>query len=182
MTTDPFQQPPRELSWRRKLSYADQARLRAWLAAHPEAQIDWDTETELTELLDRLPDAPLASNFTARVLQAVERENLANDRARRWTRRFWRAGWLPRAAVAAVILSAGLLSYQAVEKNRQRRQIANSVRAVSDAVLVSKATSPPDPDILADYPAIQAWSGTTAIQVWSGATSVADDQLLLLLK
>jgi hypothetical protein len=31
---------------------------------------------ELRELLSRLPDAPVSSNFTARVMQAVELEEL----------------------------------------------------------------------------------------------------------
>ena len=35
-----------------------------------------DEPQELRELLSRLPDAPVPSNFTARVMQAVEREEM----------------------------------------------------------------------------------------------------------
>ena len=47
---------------------------RAHLAAHPEAQADWEAEAGLNDALGRLPDVAVSSNFTARVLQAVERE------------------------------------------------------------------------------------------------------------
>ena len=42
MSSDPIYDQLRELSWRRKLTGAEEARLRAWLAAHPEAQADWE--------------------------------------------------------------------------------------------------------------------------------------------
>ena len=74
MTNDPIFERWRERSWRRKLTSAEQAELRAWLAAHPEAQAEWEAEMALNDVLDQLPDAPVASNFTARAVAAVERE------------------------------------------------------------------------------------------------------------
>ena len=50
----------RELSWRRKLTTSEELQLRAWLAAHPEAQADWEDEARLNEMLGLLPDAPVA--------------------------------------------------------------------------------------------------------------------------
>src|SRR5262245_19120401 len=61
-----------EASWRRKLTAEEEAQLRAWLVAHPEAQADWDEEALLTQQLERLPNAPLASNFTAQVMGKLE--------------------------------------------------------------------------------------------------------------
>ncbi len=80
MSNDPTYNRLRELSWRRKLTGAEEAELRAWLAAHPDAQADWEAEAGLNAALGRLPDAPVPSNFTARVLQAVEREAAAELR------------------------------------------------------------------------------------------------------
>ena len=86
----------RETGWRRKLTASEEAELRAWLAAHPESRADWQVEAVLNESLGRLPDAPVPSNFTARVLQAVQRESVSSRRrglAWRWS---WRS-LLPKA-------------------------------------------------------------------------------------
>ena len=40
MNPDPVYQRLRETGWRRPLTAAEQAELRAWLAAHPEQQAD----------------------------------------------------------------------------------------------------------------------------------------------
>ena len=65
----------REAGWRRKLTPAEEARLQAWMALHPEQQRDWEAEAGLNQLLGQLRDAPVASNFTARVLQELDRES-----------------------------------------------------------------------------------------------------------
>src|SRR6185295_6857614 len=66
---------------RRKLTAEEEARLQVILARDPQAKAVWEEEIALSQLLDGLPDAPLASNFTAQVLQAVESDS----------RRHWRA-------------------------------------------------------------------------------------------
>src|SRR5438132_499646 len=96
---DPLHHTWRQLSWRRKLTPAEEAELRRWLEANPSAQADWESEAALTDTLGRLPDVPVASNFTARVLQAVEREDSTarnpSQSPSSWWRRF---RWAPRAA------------------------------------------------------------------------------------
>ena len=80
---DPAQDRLREAGWQRKLSEAEEAELRAWLEAHPNDREDWEAEGALSQLLDRLPEAPpVSSNFTALVLQTIEREAPASSRAR----------------------------------------------------------------------------------------------------
>ena len=110
MTNDPIYNRLRELSWRRELTAAEEAELRAWLAAHPEAQADWEAEAGLNEALRQLPDAPVPSNFTARVLQAVEREAALRERRRgaRW--RVWhgRGAGCPGLRFAAALARAGV--------------------------------------------------------------------------
>ena len=150
MTNDPIFNRLRELSWRRRLTGSEEAELRAWLSAHPEAQADWEAEAGLNAALSRLPDTPVSGNFTARVLQAVEREAAAELRRRdgKWLTWPWRR-WVPRAALAAVIVGAAFVSYQKVEATG-RRKLAESV------AVVSAVSSLPSPDILKDFDAIQA--------------------------
>ena len=130
--------------------------MRAWLAAHPEAQADWEAEAGLNAALGRLPDAPVPSNFTARVLQAVEREAAAELRRRegKWLTWPWRR-WLPRVAFAAVVVGAGFVSYQQVQA-AHRKKLAESV------AVVSAVSSLPSPDILKDFDAIRALNPTPA--------------------
>ncbi len=163
MTHDPLYTRMRELSWRRKLTEAEEQELRAWLVEHADAQADWEAEAGLNQALDRLPNVPVASNFTARVMQAVEREaaqELPPAAAWRWWRR-----WLPRVAFLSVILGSGLLVYHQVQTAR-RVEYAKSLATVSDV------SSMPSPKILEDFDAIRAYK--TAPR--------ADKELLALLK
>jgi anti-sigma factor RsiW len=165
MANDPLYHRLLESSWRGNLSEAQQAELRAWLAAHPEAQADWQAEIALNESLAGLQDAPLSSNFTARVLQAVELERAAETRSR--TRPWWnvRLPWFLRVASVAVVLAAALLThrhYQIVE----RRNLAESL------ALVANIPSLPSPKSLEDFEAIRAMNSSPP----------ADEQLLSLLQ
>jgi hypothetical protein len=166
MTNDPIYNRLRELSWRRKLTGAEEAELRAWLAARPEAQADWDTEARLNAALGRLPDVPVPSNFTARVLQMVEREAAAELRQveRKW--QFWRRlRWLPKTAFTATVVGAGMLSCLVIQ-DAQRKKLVESVAAVS------AVSSLPGPEILKDFDAIRA----------SNPTPLPDEQLLAALQ
>ena len=103
---------------------------------------------ELRELLSRLTDAPVSSNFTARVMQAVELEELQAARTRGW---HW--NWhslLPRAAATAtVVIAAGFAFYQ--------HEIYNGrVEIAKNFVLVANAL--PSVDALQNFDAIQRMS------------------------
>src|SRR5271154_386109 len=88
-------------------------------------------QNELRKLLSRLPDAPVASNFTARVMQAVDLEE--SRRARRWNFILnWRA-FLARAAVAAVAVVFAGLTLQHHELNAHRSALARNVALVAEA-------------------------------------------------
>ncbi len=166
MTNDPIYDHWRELSWRRELTGPEQAELRAWLAAHAEAQADWDAEAGLNAALGRLPDKPVPSNFTARVLQAVEREAAAERRRPGWTWRVWpRLRWLPKAALTATVVCAGVVSCLVVQ-DVQRKKLAESVAAVA------AVSALPDPEILKDFDAIRA----------SNPSPLPDEQLLAALR
>jgi anti-sigma factor RsiW len=165
MKNDPIYAHLRELSWRRKLTAAEESQLRDWLMAHPEAEADWETEARLNAALSRLPDAPVASNFTARVLQAVERDAVAPHRPGRKWGDWLRLRWLPKAAVTATLLCAGIVSCLLVQDG-QRRKMVESVAAVS------AVSSMPSPEILKDFDAIRA----------SNPSPLPDEKLLAVLQ
>ncbi len=167
MTNDPNYEQLREASWRRRLTPAEEARLSRWLEAHPEAQDEWESEARLNEALMSLPNAPVATNFTSRVLEAAQREAASAERGAKPSHRsvaFW-ARWLPKAALAAVVIAAGLVSYNHIQTAR-RAEWAMSLATVS------QVPSLPSPEILQDFDAIAAL----------GSTPPADEELLKLMQ
>ena len=163
----------REANWRRPLRAAEEAELRAWLEAHPQAQADWEAELALSDALRRLPEAPLASNFTSRVLQAVERDTAAQSTRQaslgaNWYR-WLRLRWLPRVAVAAVVVVAGLFSYHHVVDQRSAQRWARPLEVVSGVPV-------PNPEVLEDFDAIQAFNRAPA------PNAGPDEELLTLLQ
>jgi anti-sigma factor RsiW len=164
MNNDPLYDQLRQNSWRRKLTAAEQAELRSWLDAHPEAQADWEADSSLNAALGRLPDVAVSSNFTARVLQAAEREE-ARARRQQPVARFWHGclRWLPRTAFAALVVGVAVVGYRH-SQNGRREQMAASVATISHVA------SLPSPDILQDFDAIRAMPPTPA----------PDEQLLTL--
>lgn len=122
---------------------------------------DLELETRLSRVLARLPDAPVPSNFTAQVLQAVELEEAR--RSRRWSWN-WHA-LLPRIAVtAAVVLFAGVTLHH-YELTSQRNTLARNV------ALVAGSQPLPSVDALKNFDAIQRMSQPRA-----------DDELLALMQ
>ena len=110
-------------SWRRGLTPGEKACLQSFLAEQPERAADWERETALNDALNRLPDAPVASNFTSLVMQAVERESKRTEPQggesfgwfTRWLRRpasglAWAARWPCWRGVATNNFTAGLIA------------------------------------------------------------------------
>ena len=94
---DSEQQKLREASWRRPLAPDEEARLQQHLAAHPDAQAGWEEDLALNHLLAQTPAAPVASNFTARVLQAVELDAADGRASAKDAPHWWPRHWLPDA-------------------------------------------------------------------------------------
>jgi hypothetical protein len=140
---NPDYQRFRELAWRRRLTEAERTELRA---ACPEVTADAEAEAALSDALARLPDAPVPSNFTARVLQGLERKTLQPvARAHDW-KWVWRV-LVPRTAVATVIMGASLVGYH-------RHQLAQR-KAVGESIVTVASQSLPSPQILEDFDVIQ---------------------------
>ena len=139
---EPLDPRIREIGWRQQLTDAEQAEIKRHLAANPEGGEAWETELELTRLLDKLPEAPpVSSNFTSLVLQAIQADARATERARKSTLWNWHS-WIPRIAVACVALSIGLLALRQHEA-RSREVLAQRVATVAQAV--------PDAELVKDF-------------------------------
>lgn len=111
-----------------------------------------DVRTQVRALLSRLPDAPVPSNFTARVLQAVEQEE---KRHSRWP--VFVFGWhwravVPRVAVAASVAGFALFTYHQHELLVQQQELARNAALV--------ASQMPSVDALKNFDAIQRMSQT----------------------
>jgi hypothetical protein len=122
-------------------------------------------DARLDALLRGLPDKPVSSNFTARVLQAIERETPAPSRARAGNWTWWMHAFMPRAAVAAVVLGVGSFTWHNY-RVQQRTELAQSVATVS------KVNPLTNPEVLADYEVIRRMSQSPR----------ADEKLLALMK
>jgi anti-sigma factor RsiW len=162
MNLDPNYQRLRQIGWRRALTDAEQAELREWLVAHPEQPLDTEVEAALTQALAKLPDAPMPSNFTSRVLQAVEREGRATVPAGAIRSPWWRA-FIPRLAIATLVVGITGFSYwrhQAV-KQEELAEAAKNLATI-------------DPAALEDFEAIRHLS-----QADEGLLALSDDLLSL---
>jgi len=156
----------REQSWRRKLTPSEESQLRAFLAEHPEARADWEDEARLNEMLGLLQDAPVASNFTARVLQTVKREEVAALRKTRRSRVAWWRRLVTRAALAGLVGITGFVSIRQLHQAHVRAEVKSSLATVSEMPPM------PSPELLQSFDAIRALSPPPA----------ADEQLLALLQ
>jgi hypothetical protein len=136
------------------------------LRQHPGHQADWEIESGLNDALERLPDAPVPSNFTARVLQQIEAETRAGSRREQPVSSLWKlvSRWLPRTALVALLAGTSFASYHHLVAARQ----AEYVRSVATLSQVAM----PAPEILKDFEAIRALSPQPK----------PDDALLALLK
>ncbi len=124
----------------------------------PNADESAKLEARLTAALRRLPDAPVASNFTARVMDAIDLEEKRAARSHGWN---WRS-LFPRLAVATAVLVFAGITIQRYESNSHRLEITKSVAMVAS----SKA-----------QPSVDALENLDAIQLL-GQSAHADGELL----
>jgi len=155
----------REVRWRGELSPAEREELAAWLKQNPNRRADWEAEAALSQLLEGMPDVPVASNFTARVLREAQRPE--HHRSRSWLPRWLGSGriWLPRLAMGSAVAAVVVFSYAQFQAQRG----ASMVQSIST---VAEIAALPGPEILRDFDAIQALE----------KTPVADDELLRLME
>jgi hypothetical protein len=96
----------REKAWQGKLTPEDQDALRNYWAAYPQAQMSWEEELKLAQLLGEIPKPPVASNFTARVMWQVHRD-ATEHKSKPWFGLSWLAH--TRGVRTAALCACGLL-------------------------------------------------------------------------
>ena len=119
-----------EAGLRRELAVEERARLQALVKDHGAPNLDDDLN--LNAILRRLPNHPVPTNFTQCVLDSIARESVIAKRGRSDWRRWFLGGWLPKPALAPVVLGVLLYSYFAYQSHA-RLQIAQCVAQVSQA-------------------------------------------------
>ena len=145
----------REQNWRRKLTPEEESGVIEFFLANPDAQARWDADAGLTQLLSQLPDAPVASNFTAQVMHAIDREAAAAARGDepRPTWRQWLNRRVPRLAWAALAAAAVIGAYAVFQFQQVRRgELANSLAQVSTIAATIR------PEVFEDFEAIRLLS------------------------
>lgn len=163
MNHDQPEKFPHEQVWRRNPAASGRTGPQTRLATDPQARAERALEMALTSMLDRLPPVPIPSNFTSRILQAVEREKADQTLKPAGLRPGWRS-WFPRAAFAGLLLGTGGIVYHQIIIGK-RLALARDVAAISQSGLW------PAPEVLQDFDTIQQINPTPA----------ADTELLALL-
>lgn len=111
---------------------------------------EWDEDCMLDHLLQDLPKAPVSSNFTAQVVQLIDRERKSGRSSfvDRWFS-FWPSVSLFRKfAVSSLVLTIGIFGYYEYQTS-VREELARSV------VAVGNVASLPSLDMLKDFEAIR---------------------------
>ena len=142
----------------RDLTDGELARLERWLAANPADQAEWEA---LDHLLATLPDTPVATNFTARVLDEVRRAETAHPAlGQAWWQRLLASQFRPVqiAAAATLAMVIGGVGYQS-HLNQSRAEMAAAVASIAEF----------PPGFLADFEAIGAVAQADAIdeELWA---------------
>lgn len=170
MHQDPVYQKLREISWRRSLTAAEQAELQAWLVAHPDQQAEVEADLAINAALAEIADAPIPSNFTARVMQAIDADQAQSNRSKPNAKPAWWQAWLPRLAVACVVLGGGALIWQ--QHITQQKSLTHVAREVASAKLLS------DPNVLTHFDEIASLTPAAATPD-EGLLSMSDELLAL---
>ena len=130
---------------KRDLTGAELAKLESWLAANPAEQAELEA---LDRLLATLPDAPVATNFTSRVLDEIRRaEAAAPALGQAWWQKLLSPQFRPIqiAAAATLAMVVGGIGYQS-HRNQSRAEMAAAIASIAEVT----------PDFLADFDAIEA--------------------------
>jgi anti-sigma factor RsiW len=137
------------LSMRRDLTPEEELRLEEYFAADAQARAAWDEERALSHAVQSLPDVPVSSNFTSRVLQAID---LAEQREKhQHASKPWFQILLPRLTAATV---AVLLVFFILQQQQRATTEAERFKAVSAVSTELKRLPLPEPGVLQDFEAI----------------------------
>ncbi|WCJ60352.1 hypothetical protein NXS98_04265 [Fontisphaera persica] len=142
------------------------ARQHGWTAAQHE---ELRQELYLSRVLSEMPPVPVSTNFTHRVLEALDGEPVRRQVTwREWLARHWPRLAVPAAAAAAVALYVGLHQHQDAAR---RAELAASVQTVA-TLATAPATAPEGLDM-------EVWENFDVI-LRMGAVAADNDLLRML--
>lgn len=135
------------LSLKPTLTPEEESRLEALLAARPDRAAG-EEDRALGRALQALPDVPLSSNFTARVLQAVDLESARAERAQQRPRFHWLTARWWRLAGGGVVAALALLAWQGQRLSKQTTLARDASFVVRDLAAL------PGPEVMRDFDVI----------------------------
>lgn len=156
----------RQARWRRRLTPGEQAELKRLLDGAPELATEWQLEEGLSQAVEALPNVPVSSNFTARVMQGIElaeKAHARHEQALSWRERV--RGWLPRLALGSAVILLGVFSYSQFQ-DQQSAFVVQNIPTVAEIVAL------PGAETLQDFDAIRALE----------RAPMADEELIRLLE
>ena len=157
-----------QLSMRRDLAPEELSRLEDYFATHPERRASWEEERALSRAVQSLVDVPVSSNFTSRVMEAVDFDQ--SREARRSESR--RRRWLPRLGLAGLVASVVVFRAQKWYQASRHERFAHDVSFAATDL----ATLPNAELLLQDFDAIRELGQVSAVSTSS------DDELLRVLQ
>ena len=147
----------REILWRRPLNPTERTALQRWLREHPGGRADWEAELALAGCLDQLSPAPVSSNFTARVLEAVDRESTGPAPGSPVRPVWLNLPFLARAGAALLLMTALGLFLGHRQRMEGRAELARCVAVAVEAARV------PGVEALTDFETIQRLGHATPV-------------------
>ena len=147
-----------EIAWRRELTESERRKyLKLSSSSENEFWSQLEQEETLTQTLVSLPPASLASNFTSRVLQAVQLETnrtrtrtQTTNRTLNWFHLFQK-NWIAQFAALLMLVAITFASVTGFQ-SYQRQQIARSLEVMSDVASIAEV------DWLKDFEMIRSLS------------------------
>ncbi len=146
-----------ETVWRREFTADERAWLEGHLGGDDAQRLLFEEEEALSRLLTGVPNAPLSSNFTARVVAAARLEEARSARGggdlgtAGWLSRlagYVKRSWVTQTTAAGLVVAIGLSVVYGV-KAYQRQQFVQVLATVTQVAVI------PEIEVLQDFDAIR---------------------------
>ncbi|HEY1170973.1 MAG TPA: hypothetical protein VGH19_06340 [Verrucomicrobiae bacterium] len=151
-----------EKSLRSQLTPEEKGRLEAHLAERPDLRVQWEEEMAVFQAVREMPDAPVSSNFTSLVMQAVAAEARHAQRIEMAAHEgffVWLRKHFAQLAVSMVVVTVAAVL--ALKVPHATSPLSDSSQEMAEQIKAMAAVTPVPPvDVLKDYEAIRRMSQT----------------------
>jgi hypothetical protein len=177
-----------EIQRTRPLSGDEQATLEGLFHLEDSMRQRWDEELELDRLIGDHSEPPVASNFAAQTLAAVQKSSYKRRSPRIRLSLFWRTSLGRIAGVAALAIGMATLTVT-IQRHQVRTQLSQVLSDVSDAMEATQAltgassSSPELGELLSDPDELlEALSDFNSIRLMNSLPAESDASLLAALQ